>query len=141
LLADLRARYEQGCPLGTDHQPAPRLAQGQPPGYNLARRLAIKADQVWLFTEVFAVPWTNNASEQALKSPKLLQKVSGNWHTTTILARFCRVRSYLISARNHGLRAIDAIHAALTGKPGCPYPRLRDSAHLAIPWNRRDSVE
>jgi hypothetical protein len=81
------------------------------------------------------------ASEQALKSPKLLQKVSGNWHTTTILARFCRVRSYLISARNHGLRAIDAIHAALTGKPGCPYPRLRDSAHLAIPWNRRDSVE
>ena len=96
--------------------------KGNHPGYNLARRLAIKADQVWLFTEVFAVPWTNNASEQALKTPKLHQKVSGYWHTTTTLARFCRVRSYLISARNHGLGAIDAIHAALTGKPWLPVP-------------------
>jgi hypothetical protein len=31
--------------------------KGNHPGYNLARRLAIKADHVWLFTEVlFAVP-------------------------------------------------------------------------------------
>jgi transposase len=75
---------------------------------------------------VFAVPCTNNASERALKSPKLHQKVSGYWHTTTTLARFCRVRSYLVSARNHGLRAIDAIYAALTGNPGCVYPRSGD---------------
>jgi hypothetical protein len=34
---------------------------------------------------MFAVPWTNNASEQALKSPKLHQKVSGYWHTLTTL--------------------------------------------------------
>jgi hypothetical protein len=66
------------------------------------------------------VPWTNNGSEQALKSPKLHQKVSGYWHTTLTLSRFCRVRSYLVTARNHGVNAIDAIHAALTGKPWLP---------------------
>ena len=65
------------------------------------------------------MPWTNNASEQALKSPKLHQKVSGYWHTPATLARFCRVRSYLVSARNHGIRAI---HAALTGKTWLPAP-------------------
>lgn len=94
--------------------------KGHHPGYNLATRPADKTDQVWLFTQVFVVPWTNNASEQALKSPKLHQKVSGYWHTLTTLARFCRVRSYLTSATNHGLRAIDAIHAALTTNPWMP---------------------
>jgi hypothetical protein len=49
------------------------------------------------------LPWTNNASEQALKSPKH-QKVSGYWHTLTTLARFCTVRSYLTSVCNHGHR-------------------------------------
>ena len=122
LLADLRARYNMAVHWGQITNRHRDWHKGNHPGYNLARRLAIKADQVWLFTEVFAVPWTNNASEQALKSPKLHQKVSGYWHTTTTLARFCRVRSYLISARNHGLRAIDAIHAALTGKPWLPVP-------------------
>jgi transposase len=33
-----------------------------------------------------------------------------------------RVRSYLVTARNHGLTAIDAIHTALTGKPWLPVP-------------------
>jgi hypothetical protein len=64
-----------------------------------------------------------SGSEQALKSPKLHQKVSGYWQTTITLGRFCRVRSYLVSARNHGIRAIDAIHAVRTGQPGHLNPR------------------
>ncbi|MFL6149227.1 MAG: IS66 family transposase, partial [Pseudonocardiaceae bacterium] len=38
----------------------------------------------------------------------------------TTLAEYCRVRSYLVSARNHGLRPIDAIHAALNRNPWLP---------------------
>jgi transposase len=68
------------------------------------------------------VPRTNNASEQALKGPKRHQAVSGYRHTTTTLADCCRVRSYLVSARGHGIRATDAIHAALAGKPWLPVP-------------------
>jgi transposase len=48
--------------------------------------------------------------------------VSGYWHSTITLGRFCRVRSYLVTARNHGVEAIDAIHAVLTGKPWLPTP-------------------
>jgi transposase len=94
--------------------------KGRHPGYNLARRLQDKAEQVWLFTRAFQVPWTNNASEQALKGPKRHQAVSGYWHSLATLARYCRVRSYLVTSRNHGIRPIDAIHAALTGRPWLP---------------------
>ena len=120
LLAELRARYDKAVAWGQTTNRLRDWHTGNHPGYTLAKRLTDKADQVWLFTTVFSVPWTNNASEQALKSPKLHQKVSGYWHTLTTLARFCTVRSYLTSACNHGLRAIDAIHDALTGNPWLP---------------------
>ncbi|MCA1851003.1 MAG: IS66 family transposase [Beggiatoa sp.] len=120
LLAELRARYDQAVAWGQTTNRHRDWHKGNHPGYTLATRLADKAEQVWLFTRVFSVPWTNNASEQALKSPKLHQKVSGYWHNQTTLARFCRVRSYLTSACNHGLRAIDAIHNALNGNPWLP---------------------
>ncbi len=51
------------------------------------------------------------------------------------LARYCRVRTYLVSARNHGVRPIDAIHTALTGMPRLPTPvcRLTVSGTLGHP--------
>jgi hypothetical protein len=122
LLAGLRERYATAVDWGiriNEHRAWPK---GNHPGYVLAARLQAKTEQVWLFTRDFAVPWTNNASEQALKSPKLHQKVSGYWHTLTTLARYCRTRSYLTSARNHGLTTIDAIHRVLTGDPWLPAP-------------------
>lgn len=121
-LADARWRYEQGVLVGISTNLSRRWHKGNHPGLVLARRLQAKADQVWLFTKDIRVPWTNNASEQALKSPKLHQKVSGYWQTTLTLARFCRVRSYLVTTRNHGITAIDAIHAALAGRPWLPAP-------------------
>ena len=38
------------------------------------------------------------------------------------LARWCRIRSYLDSAANHGLTALDAITRALVGDPWLPLP-------------------
>jgi len=121
-LAFARYRYDQGVLVGISANLSRAWHEGNHPGLVLARRLKVKAEQVWLFTTNPKVPWTNNASEQALKSPKLHQKVSGYWQTTITLTRYCRVRSYLVTAHNHGLRAIDAIHAALSGKPWLPTP-------------------
>ena len=120
LLADLRARYDKAVAWGITTNRHRNWAKGNHPGYNLAKRLADKADQVWTFTRNLAVPWTNNASEQALKGPKRHQAVSGYWHTLTTLADYCRGRSYLVSARNHGVPPTDAIHHALTGNPWLP---------------------
>jgi hypothetical protein len=122
-LTDLRARYDHAVTWGITTNRHRDWTTGNHPGYTLAKRLHDKADQVWTFTRNLAAPWTNNASEQALKDPKRHQAVSGYWHTLTTLAAYCRGRSYLVSARNHSVRpidAIDAIHAALTGNPWLP---------------------
>jgi hypothetical protein len=120
LLTDLRQRYDDAVGWGITTNRHRDWPKGNHPGYNLATRLHDKADQVWTFTRNLAVPWTNNASEQALKGPKRHQAVSGYWHTLTTLAGYCRGRSYLVSSRGHGVRAIDAIHNALTGNPWLP---------------------
>ena len=40
--------------------------------------------------------------------------------TLATLQRHCRIRSYLVSARNHGRRPMDAIRDALTANPWMP---------------------
>jgi hypothetical protein len=123
LLTSLRDRYDAAVHWGEITNRLRDWDDGKNhPGYVLARRLKAKAEQVWLFTRNFAVPWTNNASEQAIKGPKRHQAVSGYWHSLATLARCCRVRSYMVTSRNHGLRPIDAIHTALTGHPWLPAP-------------------
>jgi len=59
LLADLRARYDNTVRWGITTNRHRQWDKGNHPGYILARRLEAKADQVWLFTRHFAVPWTN----------------------------------------------------------------------------------
>jgi hypothetical protein len=63
---------------------------------------------------------TNNVSERGAKAAQRHQAVSGSWHTLATLARWCRVRSYLDSAANHGLAALDAISTAPAGDPWLP---------------------
>lgn len=122
LLSGLRERYDTAVAWGELTNRHRDWHEGNHPGYVLARRLKAKADQVWTFTRHLAVPWTNNASEQALKGPKRHQAVSGYWHTMATLSRDCRVRSYLATTKGHGIRAIDAIHAVLAGRTWLPTP-------------------
>jgi transposase len=120
LLAELRERYDKAVAWGITTNRHRDWHKGNHPGYTLAQRLKDKAEQVWLFAKNFAIPWTNNASEQALRNPKRHQAVSGYWHSTTTLRHDLRIRSYLASARGHGIRTIDAIHTALAGQPWLP---------------------
>ncbi|MGH7867478.1 MAG: IS66 family transposase [Candidatus Dormibacteraceae bacterium] len=122
ILARLRARYDAAVQLGIDSNRDRYWYKGNHPAYVLAKRLQLKAEQVWLFTQDFRVPWTNNASEQALREPKRHQVVSGYWHSSATLGAYLRLRSYLVSARAHGLNALDAIHSALLGNPWLPLP-------------------
>jgi transposase len=120
LLATLRARYDKAVAFGQAHNRHRPWHKGNHPGYTLARWLADYAEQVWLFATAFDLEWTNNGSERAIKDPKRHQAVSGYWHTQQTLGRYCKIRSYLVSARNHGVEAIDAIHTALAGNPWLP---------------------
>ncbi|SNQ50411.1 transposase [Frankia canadensis] len=124
MIDELRARYDADVRIGDlTNMSRPWTDGKNHPGLVLARRLAAKADQVWLFLTDFKIPWTNNPAEQAIRLPKRHQAVSGYWHTPTTLAAYLRVRSYLVSARDHGIRAVDAIQMALAGQPWLPAPR------------------
>ncbi len=131
LLKGLRERYDEAVSFGIIHN---RLrdwdGDGNHPGYALGCWLREHADQVWLFTTALQVEWTSNSAERAVKGPKRHQAVSGYWHTQATLGRWCRIRSYLDSAANHGVTALDAITSALAGKPWLP------ATQLAIPVAR-----
>jgi transposase len=62
LLESLRARYDDAVAWGITTNRHRKWHQGRHPGYNLARRLQDKADQVWLFARNFKVPWTNEGA-------------------------------------------------------------------------------
>jgi transposase len=122
-LDKLRQRYDDAVAFGVIHN---RLRDwdsgGNHPGYVLGCWLREHKEQAWLFTREPAVDWTNNVSEQGAKAARRHQAVSGYWHTQATLARWCRTRSYLDSAGAHGITALDAITAALAGKPWLPLP-------------------
>jgi transposase len=120
LLAKLRERYDEAVSFGITHNRHRDWHDGNHPGYTLGCWLREYKEQAWLFTRQFSVEWTNNCSEQAVKAAKRHQAVSGYWHTPRTLARWCRIRSYLDSAANHGLTALDAITRALAGNPWLP---------------------
>ena len=126
VLEDLRERYDQAVKSGLIHNRLRDWDTGNHPGYALACWLQEYKEQVFLFTRDFNVGWTNNISERGAKAAKRHQAVSGYWHTLRTLARWCRIKSYLDSAAAHGVSAIDAIRAAIEGKPWLPpLPAIR----------------
>ena len=102
--------------LGHHHQPVPRLERWQEPPRLRAGQVACRTrpTRSGCSPETSWCPGLTTPREQALKGPKRHQAVSGYWHTLRHPRRYCRVRSYLVSDA-HGIRAIDAIHAVLTG--------------------------
>lgn len=129
-ITQLRKDYDQAVACGISINLSRPWPKGNHPGLVLAKRLKRKASQVWLFTTRNDVPPTNNGSEAAVRGFKLAEKVSGCWRTLATLQRHCRIRSYLVSARNHGRRPLDAIRDALNATAWMP-PRTTTPPALA----------
>jgi transposase len=127
-IAAARKKFDQAVACGISINLSRPWAKGNHPGLVLARRLKRKADQVWLFTTRTDVPPTNNGSEAAIRGFKLAEKVSGCWRTLATLRRHCRIRSYLVTARNHGHQPLDAIRDALNTTAWMP-PRKTTPAY------------
>ena len=117
VLAGLRTRYDQAVAWGIMTNQHRDWPTGRHPGHTLAARLQTRALQVWRFTVDFAVPFTNNPCEQPQRMVKLQMKIGGCWRSVRTAARYCLVRSYLATARNHGVHPLDALRDALAGNP------------------------
>jgi transposase len=96
------------------------------PARPLISRLQAKREQVLRFMTDFRVAFDNNASERDIRMVKLQQKIGGCFRTEEGAAAFCRIRSYLSTARKQGHGMLAALLRAFRGKPiafnGLPRP-------------------
>lgn len=117
----LRARYDMivADALAANPEPANgrKRATLQRASYNLAVALRDHADEILRFTADLAVSFDNNQAERDLRMTKLQMKVSGCFRTSEGARRFGHVRSYIETARKHGLNPLDALIDLFNGKP------------------------
>lgn len=89
---------------------------------NLIDRLRVHADDVWRFMTDHHVPFSNNIAEQAVRMPKVKQKISGGFRTKAGLDTFCTIRSYLATLHKQGTNVFHALTLTFQGSP--PQPRF-----------------
>ncbi len=89
---------------------------------NRLHRLRTYADEVLRFMTDHGVPFTNNLAEQAVRMPKVKQKVSGCFRTLTGAQSFCTLRSYLDTLRKQGANRFHALTQTFQGN--VPQPRF-----------------
>jgi transposase len=79
----------------------------------------------------FAVPFDNNAAERDLRMIKLQTKISGGWRTLAGAQTFCKMRSYIATARKQRQSVLDVLRQAFNGQPWMPAPASQPLAAAA----------
>lgn len=84
---------------------------------SLYRRFLMNKHSILRFMTDFSVPFDNNGSERDLRMLKLQQKISGCFRSAAGASVFCRVRSFLSSARKQGRNLLTVLESVTSGRP------------------------
>lgn len=96
---------------------SPKVVTKQLSASSLHKRLVKNKTEILRFMTDFSMPFDNNGSERDLRMLKLQQKISGCFRTPDGAQTFCRVRSYVSSARKQGRFVLSTLESALKGQP------------------------
>lgn len=97
--------------------PGKRGKQKQRDGKNLLDRLTEKHDCVLRFIHDFAVPFTNNQGERDIRMVKLKQKIADCFRAFRGSEIFCRIRTYISTARKQKWNIWGTLADAIRGSP------------------------
>lgn len=89
---------------------------------SLLERFENHRSAILAFLYDFQVPFDNNLAERDIRMIKLKQKISGTFRSEEGGKAFCRLRSYISTARKNAVGIIDAITSAFAGHPFIPLP-------------------
>ena len=126
-LVDFRTRYtvilDEGDALSPRVEKSGKRGRTrQSKAANLLWRLRTYADDVGRFASDPSVPFTNNLAEQAVRMPKVKQKISGGFRTKNGADAFCTIRSYLATLHKQEHNLFHALTLTFQGQP--PQPRF-----------------
>lgn len=92
----------------------------QTKGKNLLDRLINHKDSVLAFMYNFDIPFDNNQAERDIRMMKLKQKISGGFRTQNAADYFCRIRSFISTAKKQGQNILQQIFLAIESKDYVP---------------------
>lgn len=98
------------CPVILPAKGSGKKKEKQTKERNLLNRLRDFEDQVLLFIKIKEVPFTNNQAERDIRMIKVHQKVSGQFKSMASARHFCRIRSYLMTAKKTGNSPYDKLN-------------------------------
>ena len=124
--APLVRSYHRGVADGLALHPRTSETGKQSDATNLIERLRDHADQYLLFTRDLHVAPTNNLAERDQRPVKTQVKISGCHQSEAGARNWLDLRSYVSSARKHGVTAFDALRLAMHGTPWMPPITLAD---------------
>lgn len=126
-IGNFEARYQRILNQGYDQNPLAPAQAGKKRGRrkktkprNLIERLDEHRREALAFMYDFNVPFDNNLAERDIRMMKVQQKISGMFRSEDGAKAFCRIRSYISTARKNAVGALDAIARAFTGNPFVP---------------------
>ena len=118
----MRSLPKDSRPTRPPHRPTPDRAAA--PNNRLQKTCSTACSNInlasWPLCMTSASPLTTTRAERDVRMIKVQQKVSGAFRTLEGADTFCAIRSYISTARKHGLNAIDAIYNAFLDQPFIP---------------------